>query len=352
MEHHQTIHAGGDAGIDNNTRSRWIEDDPLTDTAETRKNIQLLARPLGSAIEAWEIDRSSFAGALRRSGLFYREPDSRRLRLRDDRFADALARGIGSQASTVVVPGLLWQLGTTDRTICKSRREVYFLKRFHSEDESVMRTVFDKAPSSAFIVLGGGDTAALPPFLARRAFSLAKVARLGADGVLRLSWRAFGQRRPEAATEMPGPLQKKVRLAAALDRLYRQLVEIARRGDYDALHAAVAGVSYRLVAEESGLPVDTIRNLLHRKDVNGRPLHAALVFEWRRCRDEETILCDADSAKTHTVTKTRRELAAKTAAERNGNSMAALIDEAANSIQDHGDRATALKGRIAGAQSV
>lgn len=338
----------GTAGEDSrNGRPGWIEDRPGKDTAEAREGIARLAGPLGTMAEEWEDDGSPFLATVRKSPFFYLVPETDLHRLYDDRFADGLARAVGAEKAEEALRGTLWRLGRADRRLCKAWREVWFLKRFRVEDEGPLRSAFANADRNAFVVLGGGDTVSLPAWLRNRAFPLAVVARFCEDGVVRFSWRAFGPRRPSNAHASQE--EKHMRLALALERIRQRLVGIARTESWDKLIAAVGEVTYRLASEESGLSVESIRNLLHRKDVHGQPLHKALAFLWAQCRDPETIQCAADRRRTTAETKRRREAAAAAEASRTDNSVNAVLSNERDRLWNHGDRATVRKARIASA---
>ncbi len=257
----------GTAGEDSrNGRPGWIEDRPGKDTAEAREGIARLAGPLGTMAEEWEDDGSPFLATVRKSPLFYRVPETNRHRLYDDRFADGLTRAVGAEKAEEALRGTLWRLGRADRRLCKAWREVWFLKRFRVEDDGSLRSAFASADRNAFVVVGGGDAASLPAWLHNRAFPLTVVARFCEDGVVRFSARAFGSRRPGNATAAQE--EKHMRLALALERIRQRLVGIARTESWDGVVAAAGEVTYRLASEESGLSVESIRNLLHRKDVH------------------------------------------------------------------------------------
>lgn len=338
----------GTAGEDRrNERPGWIEERPGKDTAEAREGIARLAGPMGTMAEEWEDDGSPFLATVRKSPLFYRVPETNRHRLYDDRFADGLARAVGAEKAEVALRGTLWRLGRADRRLCKAWREVWFLKRFRVEDDGSLRSAFASADRNAFVVVGGGDAASLPAWLHNRAFPLAVVARFCEDGVVRFSARAFGSRRPGNAPAAQE--EKHMRLALALERIRQRLVGIARTESWDGVVAAAGEVTYRLAAEESGLPVESIRNLLHRKDADGLPLHKALAFLWQQCRDPEAILCAADRRRTPSETKRRREATAAAEARRTENSVGAVLVEERDRLWNHGDRGTVRKARIASA---
>ena len=344
MQKHTDAGDTGDRGT--NERPGWIEDRPETDTENARRQMAAIAEKLGTGVEEWEDDGGSFGSFLRTSPLFYGIPGTARFRLHDERLADTLARAVGAERAEEALRGTLWQLGRADRRLCKAWREVWFLKRWRTEDGAATRSILGTTPRSAFVLVGGGDTAALPAWLRGRAFPLADVARFCEDGALRLSWRAFGQRRPDRNETSPEE-EKKIRLGLALDRIRKRLVGIGRKGNWDDLLKATDGVGYRLLSDESGLGIDTIRNLLHRKDADGRVRHPMLVCAWHLCRDPERIQALADRRRTLARTLAIRERAACEEERRTANDAGAVLGEERDKFWNHADREAVRKARIA-----